>query len=597
MSTWNVFLDVVAIVAKTAAVFTLLLLVRGIAWLLNMFFILPLFDPLNDLPGPHGSAFQTHMPDVLDPTCTPHTHIKWKKKFGHTLRYHGFGKHDYRLLSLDFRVISHVLTSPLYEKPWQTRALFARITGRGLFSKEGAEHKFLRRLIAPAFTLQSVKVMTPVFFQKAEELCQRWDSLIDEPFTNPGTRPSNLSSSHPPSAASEKPKDGVVDVAHWLARASFDVIGLAGFGYHFNALERETEAAYVAFRRVVDVANKAPQMRTVLYLFFPILRKIWPDESTKTTDESLHVIYKTGKKLIADRRAAILAEHSSIRDIEDKSILNILIKANLSNDPSTRLSDADLVDQCSTFLLAGSETVSLAIAWCLHFLSQNPEIQTQLREEILSAQKSLESKVFDTDAGAKRTSSPLSHPISMQTPQERWEALDKLPYLNAVVRETLRFCPSVHSTIRVATSDDRIPISHPIVLRDGTVVEKDGHISIRKGSYIHIPIEGVNLSEEIWGSDARSFNPDRWVDVPRSSAQPSLGHLLTFLLGPHSCVGNKFSVVQIKVFLAVILSRFVFTPAEGVEIAKFNVLLTRPFVRGKWELGTSLPIHMRRYTR
>jgi hypothetical protein len=57
----------------------------------------------------------------------------------------------------------------------------------------------------------------------------------------------------------------------------------------------------------------------------------------------------------------------------------------------------------------------------------------------------------------------------------------------------------------MATANDQIPISHPIVLQDGTVVEKDGYINIRKGSYIHIPIEGLNLSEEIWGSDSREF--------------------------------------------------------------------------------------------
>jgi hypothetical protein len=40
-------------------------------------------------------------------------------------------QHDYRLLSFDFRVISHILTSPVYEKPWQTRQLLSRLIGRG----------------------------------------------------------------------------------------------------------------------------------------------------------------------------------------------------------------------------------------------------------------------------------------------------------------------------------------------------------------------------------------------------------------------------------------------------------------------------------
>jgi hypothetical protein len=40
-------------------------------------------------------------------------------------------QHDYRLMSLDLRVISHVLNSPIYEKPWQTRSLLSRLVGRG----------------------------------------------------------------------------------------------------------------------------------------------------------------------------------------------------------------------------------------------------------------------------------------------------------------------------------------------------------------------------------------------------------------------------------------------------------------------------------
>lgn len=137
------------------------------------------------------------------------------------------------------------------------------------------------------------------------------------------------------------------------------------------------------------------------------------------------------------------------------------------------MSDQELMDQISTLLFAGSDTTSSALAWCLHHLSLNPRIQGRLKEELQSLRS-----------------------------VEDMSLVDKLPYLNAVVQETLRFYPPAHSTIRVAVKDDVIPISCPIKLRDGTDMHE---VPIRKGSYVHIPIEGLNMSKDIWGESALRF--------------------------------------------------------------------------------------------
>lgn len=98
----------------------------------------------------------------------------------------------------------------------------------------------------------------------------------------------------------------------------------------------------------------------------------------------------------------------------------------------------------------------------------------------------------------------LDHPLDLNSVTSL-DKIDNLPYLDAVVRETLRFCPPIHSSIRVASADDHIPISHPMQMRDGTVLQPGETFRIRKGSYVHIPIEGLNLSPEIWGEDGLSF--------------------------------------------------------------------------------------------
>lgn len=148
------------------------------------------------------------------------------------------------------------------------------------------------------------------------------------------------------------------------------------------------------------------------------------------------------------------------------------------------MSDNELLDQLSTFLFAGSDTTAISIAWMLYYLALNPSIQTELRDELIAA-----------------ASHDMSH--HHQDPLAR---LESLPLLDAVVRETMRIAPPVHGTIRVATKDDILPLSEPIVTRSGETVQE---VHVKKGSYVHIPIEGLNLSKDIWGEDALEFKYDR----------------------------------------------------------------------------------------
>jgi len=553
--------------AKVVGILTALVVARGILWLVNLLLVAPRFDPLRNLPGPDAPAFQSHFSEVNDPDITPTIYHDWTTNlFGKTFRYHGYGKHDYRLMSFDLRVLSHVLTSPVYEKPWQTRAYLGRLLGRGVFNMEGAEHRALRKLIGPAFTAQAVKGMSPIFFQKAEELRDRWDALIS----------ANGSSS-------------TFDVAHWISRTAFDIFGLAGFDYHFNALHDESEQVYSAYRRMFTISDKSSQLRVLKQLYMPFVEKIWPDEDDKTTQQCLKTIRDCGIGLIHTKKETCMAEKLDFRS-EEKDILSLLIKSNLSNEPSNRLSDTELLDQLSSFLFAGSDSTAIAVTWCLHILSQHPEIQDRLRAEIMSAPADAA-----TSSRRNSTSSVSSTSSVMQA-----DTIDALPYLDAVLRESLRVSPPVHGTVRVATTDDLIPISSPVVLRNGKIIHENEYIRIKKGSFVHIPVEGINMAEDIWGPDARQFNPDRWTSLPAGATPPSfpgLANVMSFSFGRASCPGYRFALLEAKVILATLLPQFVFSPVEGIEIGKYNSVLTRPFVREKLASeGIQLPLRISRYT-
>ena len=142
-------------------------------------------------------------------------------------------------------------------------------------------------------------------------------------------------------------------------------------------------------------------------------------------------------------------------------------------------------------MFAGTDTTSLAMTWTIFLLAKYPEVQERLRTELLSI---LPSTPIET--------------LTEDEVQSLYAAINDLPYLENVIKETLRLVPPVHSSIRMATQDDIVPTSSPLKRRtpEGTVVEEDvKHIFVPKGTFIHVPIEGFHLDKELWGEDAWHF--------------------------------------------------------------------------------------------
>ncbi len=170
-----------------------------------------------------------------------------------------------------------------------------------------------------------------------------------------------------------------------------------------------------------------------------------------------------------------------------------LVKSNSSVDlpPEQRISDEDILHMINTFMFAGTDTTSLAMTWTLYLLAKFPVVQDRLRTELRSVlpSTSLES-------------------LTQDEIQSLYATIADLPYLDNVIRETLRLIPPVHSSIRVATKDDVVPASSPFKRKsaDGTMVEEDvKQILVPKGTFIHVPIEGFNHDKGLWGEDAWNF--------------------------------------------------------------------------------------------
>jgi len=180
--------------------------------------------------------------------------------------------------------------------------------------------------------------------------------------------------------------------------------------------------------------------------------------------------------------------------------------------------------------------------------------------------------------------------LGVGTDTPTMDELSALPYLDAVVAETLRVHAPVPQSGRVAKRDDVVPLATPFVDKKGRVQDS---IRVPKGTFAIIPIMAVNKSKAIWGEDADEFRPERWEKLPEGAASiPGVwGHILTFLGGPRACIGYRFSLVEMKALIFVLVRAFEFSlavPAD--EIVAKSVVVRRPYLRSDQKKGVQMPL-------
>ncbi|CAL5367357.1 unnamed protein product [Camellia sinensis] len=186
-----------------------------------------------------------------------------------------------------------------------------------------------------------------------------------------------------------------------------------------------------------------------------------------------------------------------------------------------------IMDECKTFFFAGHETTALLLTWTVMLLASNPQWQDKVRAEV--------KLVYNGGVPS------VDH-------------LSKLTLLNMVINESLRLYPPASVLPRMAFEDIKL-----------------GDLNIPKGLSIWIPVLAIHHSEELWGKDVNEFNPDRFAS---KSFAP--GRFIPFAAGPRNCVGQAFAMMEAKIILAMLISRFSFTISENYRHAPVIVLTVKP---------------------
>ncbi|KAJ3812883.1 cytochrome P450 monooxygenase [Lentinula aff. lateritia] len=517
------------------------------------------FSPIRDLPGPRGSSWIFGSLKDISKNEEAVTQEQWVQQYGRTYKYPAFLNKNI-LFTLDHKALNHVLMHHyVYQKHDASRFHFTRIVGPGLLVAEGDHHKLQRRVMNPAFGPAPVRDLTETFIDKSLELKDVWSSQI---VNGGGTAKINALDS--------------------ISKMTLDVIGRVGFNYEFDTLKESGESnklaqAFATIFGDLDMEKAKYQPWTVLQTLFPILRAL-PPVKIPGLDSAQETMAKIGQELLHESKKAL---QNSGDDLKSKDLLTLLVKSNMNGEPSQRMSDRDVLAQIPTFLVAGHETtrqvptnleskpqatyLPAGTTWALFGLVQHQDVQKKLREEL-------------------RT---------MATDNPTMEQLNLLPYLDAVVKESLRLYAPVPSVLRVAAQDDVIPLSHP--LKDNKGVEHHS-ISIAKGQTVIVPLLALNRDKATWGEDAMEFKPERWERVPAAATSvPGVwGHMMTFLGGPRACIGYRLSLIEMKALLFVLVREFEFelaVPSE--EIIKKTMIVQRPRVRSEPEGGTQLPLLVR----
>jgi cytochrome P450 len=199
------------------------------------------------------------------------------------------------------------------------------------------------------------------------------------------------------------------------------------------------------------------------------------------------------------------------------------------DDEGGTMTDLQLRDEAVTMFVAGHETTANALAFALMLLGDHPEVDARAHLEI---EKALKGKTPNADD------------------------VSALPFLEAIVKETLRLYPPAHIIGREAT-------------RDLTL----GPWAVPRGTSVLMSPWALHHEPEFW-LDPHSFRPDRWLDgsadrVPKNAYLPFGG-------GPRVCIGNHFAMMESILILATLLSRARFERASTDHVELQAAITLRP---------------------
>ncbi|KAI1089121.1 cytochrome P450 [Rostrohypoxylon terebratum] len=265
---------------------------------------------------------------------------------------------------------------------------------------------------------------------------------------------------------------------------------------------------------------------------------------------------------------AMIRRNQGAKSNDARNILSLTLQDTEALGP--KLLD-EACNQIKTFLFAGHDTTSTALAWAFYELSLTPHALKAVRAEL--------DDIFGPDTDVSEVRARLLSPEGPDT-------LHNMKYISAVIKETLRLHPPA-ATARLSPPGSGLTVRAP----DGQEHCLDGMIIYNCETLIH-------RDPEIYGDSANLFVPERWLgqyDETTEKVQTDLSpHQIPtsawrpFERGPRSCIGQEFANIELRVIIAIIARRYDFTKVGLGEIKVDSSGLPAAAKEGRYEVQSEL---------
>ncbi|KAF7837918.1 cytochrome P450 72A15-like [Senna tora] len=224
------------------------------------------------------------------------------------------------------------------------------IITKGLSTLEGYKWERRRKTLNPAFHMERLKEMLPVFSTSCSKMIERWQNK-------------------------SKLEEGKCEIDVWpeLQKLTADVISRAAFGSNYE----EGERIFELLRELTILVVEAMQT-----LYLPGFRFI-PTKKNQRRKELNREIRSMLRDLIQRKKHALRHGESRVDDDLLGLLLQSISQNNDDGNESYKMTEEDVVEECKQFYVAGHETTSSWLTWTMVVLAMHPDWQEKARNEVL----------------------------------------------------------------------------------------------------------------------------------------------------------------------------------------------------------------------